>query len=170
MMLQYSFPLQYVRDWSIQKAGLRSCMASLRGLRLTSRAPNAASSCQHRTSLGNRHELRACFVVHSCPHQWICVICCVVGLYIYICRSEGFANTGYDIAGCVEDRAWMLWENSSVAVAAAVVAAVVAAVAHPDLENCHFSSFITESALPECADRSVSSSEYRRLPGYGKLS
>ena len=67
-------------------------------------------------------------------------------------RSEGFALTGYDIPGCVEDGAWMLWENSSVA---AVVAAAVAAVAHPDLGNDHFSSFITESALPECADRSV---------------
>ena len=43
----------------------------------------------------------------------------------------------------------MLWENSSVAVAAA---AVVAAVAHPDLENGQFSSFVTESELPECAD------------------
>ena len=67
-------------------------------------------------------------------------------------RSEGFALTGYDIPGCVEDGAWILWENSSVA---AVVAAAVAAVAHPDLENGQFSSYITESALPECADRSV---------------
>ena len=41
-------------------------------------------------------------------------------------RSEGFALTGYDIPGCVEDGAWMLWRNSSVAVA-------VAAAAHPDL-------------------------------------
>ena len=39
-------------------------------------------------------------------------------------RSEGFALTGCDIPGCMEDGAWMLWENSSVAVAAAVVAAV----------------------------------------------
>ena len=38
---------------------------------------------------------------------------------------------GYDIPGCVEDGAWMLWENSSV-VAAAVAAA---AVAHPGLEK-----------------------------------
>ena len=38
-------------------------------------------------------------------------------------RSEGFALTGYDIPGCVEDEAWMLCESSSVA---------VAAVAHPD--------------------------------------
>ena len=44
-------------------------------------------------------------------------------MYIYIYRSEGFAFTGYDIPGCVEDGAWMLWENSSVAV-------VVVAVAH----------------------------------------
>ena len=36
-------------------------------------------------------------------------------------RSEGFALTGYDIPGCVEDGAWMLWENSSVAIAVAVV-------------------------------------------------
>ena len=42
---------------------------------------------------------------------------------LYINRSEGFALTGYDIPGCVEDGAWMLWENSSVAVV----------VAHPDL-------------------------------------
>ena len=46
-------------------------------------------------------------------------------------RSEGFALTGYDVPGCVEDGAWMLWENSSV-VAAAVAAA---AVAHPGLEK-----------------------------------
>ena len=32
-----------------------------------------------------------------------------------------------------------------------------------DFENCHFSSFITESELPECADQSVSSSDCRRL-------
>ena len=37
------------------------------------------------------------------------------------CRSDGFAFTGYDIPGCVEDGAWMLWENSSAVV-----------VAHPD--------------------------------------
>ena len=42
-------------------------------------------------------------------------------------RSEGFALTGYDIPGCVEDGAWMLWENSSVVAAAAV--------AHPGLEQ-----------------------------------
>ena len=42
-------------------------------------------------------------------------------------RSEGFALTGYDIPGCVEDGNWMLWENSSVAVAVVVV------VAHPGL-------------------------------------
>ena len=47
--------------------------------------------------------------------------------------SEGFALTGYDIPGCMEDGAWMLWENSSVV--AAVVAAVAAAVAHPGLEK-----------------------------------
>ena len=78
------------------------------------------------------------------------------GNWIYL--SEGFALTGYDIPGCVEGGAWMLWGNSSVA--AAVVAA---ADALPDLENGHFSSFITKSALPECADRSVSSSGCRRL-------
>ena len=38
------------------------------------------------------------------------------------CRSEGFALTGYDIPGCMEDGAWMPWENSSAAVAAAAVA------------------------------------------------
>ena len=74
----------------------------------------------------------------------------------YTYRSEGFAFTGYDIPGCMEDGAWMLRENSSVVVAVVVVA-------HPDFENGHFSSFITESALPECADRSVSSSDCRRL-------
>ena len=39
-------------------------------------------------------------------------------------RSEGFTLTGYDIPGCVEDGAWMLWENSSVAAVAVAVAAV----------------------------------------------
>ena len=48
-------------------------------------------------------------------------------------RSEGFALTGYDIPGCMEDGAWMLWRNSSVAVVAVVV--VVVAVAHPGLEK-----------------------------------
>ena len=56
----------------------------------------------------------------------------------------------------MEDGAWMLWENSSAAVVAAVPA-----VAHPDLENGQFSSFVTESELPECADRSVS---FKRVP------
>ena len=60
---------------------------------------------------------------------------CVLGhspfVHSHVCRSEGFALTGYDIPGCVEDGAWMLWENSSVA--AAVVAA--AAVAHPGLKK-----------------------------------
>ena len=56
----------------------------------------------------------------------------------------------YVVPGCVEDGAWMLLENSSVVAAAAVVAQLV-------FENGHFSSFITESELPECADRSVSS-------------
>ena len=71
----------------------------------------------------------------------------------HVGEATTFAVAGYDIPGCVEDGAWMLWENSSVVAAAAV--------AHPDLENGQFSSFITKSALPECADRSVSSSEYR---------
>ena len=57
----------------------------------------------------------------------------------------------------MEDGARMLWKNSSVV----AVAAVVAVVAHPDLENGQFSSFITTSELPECADRSVSS---KRVP------
>ena len=48
-------------------------------------------------------------------------------------RSEGFALTGYDIPGCVEDGAWMLWRNSSVAVVAVAVVAV--AVAHPGFEK-----------------------------------
>ena len=42
-------------------------------------------------------------------------------------RSEGFALTGYDIPGCVEDGTWMLWGNSSIA-----AVAVVVVVAHPD--------------------------------------
>ena len=42
-------------------------------------------------------------------------------------RSEGFALTGYDIPGCVDDGAWMLQENSSVV--------VVAVVAHPDFSH-----------------------------------
>ena len=41
-------------------------------------------------------------------------------IYITLYRSEGFALTGYDIPGCMEDGAWMLWENSSVVVVAAV--------------------------------------------------
>ena len=48
------------------------------------------------------------------------------------CRSEGFALTGYDIPGCVEDGTWMLWENSSIAVvvvAVVVVAVVIVAIA-----------------------------------------
>ena len=32
-------------------------------------------------------------------------------------RSEGFALTGYDIPGCVDDGAWMLWESYSVVIA-----------------------------------------------------
>ena len=77
---------------------------------------------------------------------------CMQHILQYYNRSEGFALTGYDIPRRVEDGGWMLWENSS-------VAAVV--VAHPDLGNGQLSVFITTSALPECADRSVSSSEYR---------
>ena len=50
----------------------------------------------------------------------------------YTRRSEGFALTGYDIPGCMEDGDWMLWRNSSVVV---IVAAVVVAVAHPGLEK-----------------------------------
>ena len=53
---------------------------------------------------------------------------CELNVYIDAYRSEGFALTGYDIPGCMEDGAWMLWENSSV-----VVAVVVVAVAHPGL-------------------------------------
>ena len=39
--------------------------------------------------------------------------------HIDIYRSEGLALTGYDIPGCVDDGAWMLWENSSAAAAVA---------------------------------------------------
>ena len=51
----------------------------------------------------------------------VAVVCVVVSYFIFY-RSEGFALTGYDIPGCVEDGAWMLWGNSSVAAAAVVVA------------------------------------------------
>ena len=54
------------------------------------------------------------------------------------CRSEGFALTGYDIPGRMEDGAWMLWKNSSVAV---VVAAVAAAVAVAHLKNMLLTTF-----------------------------
>ena len=67
------------------------------------------------------------------------------------CRSEGFALTGYDIPWCMEDGAWMPWENSSAA------AAVAAAVAHPGLKK--KIEFHYGIGLPECADRSVQSSE-----------
>ena len=66
-------------------------------------------------------------------HNDFCVfvfVFCVVVFYPYVLlhstqeyRSEGFALTGYVVPGCVEDGAWMLWENSSVA-AVAVAAAV----------------------------------------------
>ena len=61
-------------------------------------------------------------------------------LHIYIYRSEGFALTGYDISGCMDDGAWMLWENSSI---------VVVAVAHPGLggwwrQEFDFLNFINE--------------------------
>ena len=72
------------------------------------------------------------------------------------CRSEGFALVGYVVPGCVEDGAWMIWKNSSVA------AAVV--VAHPDFGKWAVIGLITTPAIPGCADRSVSSSEYRRHP------
>ena len=36
-------------------------------------------------------------------------------------RSEGFALTGYAVLGCMEDEAWMLWENSAAVVVVAVV-------------------------------------------------
>ena len=45
----------------------------------------------------------------------------------HACRNEGFALTGYDIRWCMEDGAWMLWENSSVVAAAVAAAAVVLA-------------------------------------------
>merc|ERR1711966_418114 len=96
--------------------------------------------------------------VKSFGSEKVCVTPCIFYLSpreVVSYRSEGFALTGYDIPGCVDDGAWMLWENSS------VVAAVVAVVAHPDLENGQFSSFVTESELPECADRSVSSKRVR---------
>ena len=37
-------------------------------------------------------------------------------------RSEGFALTGYVVAGCVGDGAWMLWESSSAVVVVVAVA------------------------------------------------
>ena len=53
---------------------------------------------------------------HGGPYIYI-----FVKYFAYIYRSEGFALTGYDIPGCVEDGAWMLWGNSSVAVVAAAI-------------------------------------------------
>ena len=53
----------------------------------------------------------------------LCLNLCGYRVPVCFYRSEGFALTGYDITGCVEDGAWMLWENSSVAVI----------IAHPDL-------------------------------------
>ena len=50
-------------------------------------------------------------------------------------RSEGFALTGYDIPGCVEDGAWMLWENSSVVVAVAVVVVALPGRCTPTLHT-----------------------------------
>ena len=50
-------------------------------------------------------------------------------------RSEGFALAGYDIPGCVEDGAWMLWEDSSVAAVAVAAVDIVVVVAHPGLEG-----------------------------------
>ena len=42
----------------------------------------------------------------------------------YYDRREGVVVlSGYVLAGCLEDGAWMLWQNSSAAVAVAVVVA-----------------------------------------------
>ena len=60
-----------------------------------------------------------------CTSVRVCACVCMQSWLVY--RSEGFALTGYDIPGCVDDGAWMLWENSS--------AVAVAAVAHPGLEK-----------------------------------
>ena len=38
-------------------------------------------------------------------------------------RSEGFTLTGYVVAGCLEDGASMLWENSSLIVVSVAVLA-----------------------------------------------
>ena len=58
---------------------------------------------------------------------------------------------------------------AGVGVAAAAAVAVVVVV-HPDLGNGQLSFFITTSALPDCADRSVTSSEYRWSENQEKLS
>ena len=68
-------------------------------------------------------------------------------------RSEGFALTGYDIPGCMEDGAWMLLENSSVAVAVVVAVAVAVAVAHPDFENVFLGTNVIFCCFPLDANR-----------------
>ena len=70
---------------------------------------------------------------------------CITPYRIYnIYRSEGFALTGYDIPGSVEDGAWMLWRNSSVAAVAA------AAVSHPDLGSGHTKAAYQHAAYQRC--------------------
>ena len=81
-------------------------------------------------------------------HVWTCLELlniekhCYSNVFLY-CRSEGFALTGYDIPGCMEDGAWMPWENSS--------AVAVAAVAHPGLGGGQEFGFSPE--IKSCARR-----------------
>ena len=49
-------------------------------------------------------------------------------------RSEGFALTGYDIPGCVEDGAWMLWRNSSVVAVVVVAVARILVIFHQNMQ------------------------------------
>ena len=85
-------------------------------------------------------------------------------IYIYIYRSEGLALTGYDIPGCVEDGAWSSLD------ALGKFFRRRRRRRPPGFEKGAVIGLITTSALPGCADRSVSSSKYRRPEFYGKSS
>ena len=68
---------------------------------------------------------------------------------------------GYDIPGCVEDGAWMLWENSSIV---AVVVAVVV-VAHPGLGRGQLSVLLL---LRRFRDARIDPSRLPSAEGYTK--
>ena len=72
----------------------------------------------------------SCLVIgHICSYNDDFLLYFLLGihniyLYIYTYWSEAAALTGYDIPGCVEDGALMLWRNSSVAGVAAAAQGV----------------------------------------------